>query len=123
MRGSQSLTSFGPASFQHQTTILARHSGAETVGFSAPSVVRLECSLRHSQQFLLLTKIVRLIGPLGYVKKAGLQRIAAHRKLFSSIAATCKHQSFRLPDPSVVSCQHVLVLLDNRRLIIGKVLC
>lgn len=34
------------------------------------SVVRLEGSFRHSLKFLLWTKIVRLNGALGYVKKA-----------------------------------------------------
>ena len=38
--------------------------------FGTASVVRLERSFRHSLKFLLLTKIVRLNGPLGYVKKA-----------------------------------------------------
>jgi hypothetical protein len=38
--------------------------------FSTASVVRLERPFRHSLKSLLLTKIVRLNGPLGYVKKA-----------------------------------------------------
>jgi len=51
VRRSESLSSFGAASLQHQATIFARHARAEAVGFGAPAIVRLKSAFRHSDEF------------------------------------------------------------------------
>jgi hypothetical protein len=71
MRRRQSLTTLCTTSFEHQSAILARHTCPKAMGLCASTVVRLKCSLRHRSKVLLLTKTLRLIGALSYVKKRG----------------------------------------------------
>jgi hypothetical protein len=70
MRRRQALAALGATALDNEAAILGRHPRAEAVRLSAAAIVRLKGSFRHSQQFSIKTKSVRLKAGGLSVKKA-----------------------------------------------------
>ncbi len=69
MRRCQALAPLGAPPLQHEAAILGRHACAKAVCLGAATIVRLKGSFRHSQEFSIKTKSVRLKAGALYVKK------------------------------------------------------
>lgn len=60
MRRRQALAALGAAALDNEAAILGRHARAKAVRLGAAAIGRLKGSFRHSQQFSIKTKSVRL---------------------------------------------------------------
>lgn len=70
MRRRQALAPLSAATLQDQAAILGRHTRPEAMRLGPAAIVRLKGSFRHSQEFSIKTKSVRLTVEESYVKKA-----------------------------------------------------
>ena len=88
MRRRQTLATLRAPPLQHKAAALRGHTSAEAVGLSAPTIVRLECPLRHDcSHFLLQTKRLRLASNEIRVKESGLPKTVFYRLISSPIPA------------------------------------
>ncbi len=70
MRRGQTPATLGPPPLEHQAAALRCHARAEAVSLGAPTIIRLECPLRHNcSNFLLKTKVLRLAANVIRVKE------------------------------------------------------
>ena len=70
MRRGQAPTALGAPPLEYQATALRGHTRAEAVGLGAPTIIWLECPLRHNcSNFLLKTKATRLAANMVCVKE------------------------------------------------------
>jgi hypothetical protein len=93
MRWRQTLAPLCAATLEHQPAILRGHTGAKTMRLGSTTIVRLKCSLRHSQLFSTQVKSVRLTARANYVKKAGAIRAFQVTYKFSTV--TEDHGKYR----------------------------
>jgi len=71
MRRGQTLAALRAPPFEYQATALGGHTRAEAVGLGAPTIIWLECPLRHNcSNFLLKTKAIRLASNAACVKES-----------------------------------------------------
>ena len=70
MRWRQTLAPLGAAALQNEAAILGRHPRAKAMRLGATTIVGLKGSFRHSQEFSIKTKSVRLKANALSVKKA-----------------------------------------------------
>jgi len=71
MRRRQAPASLGAPPLDYQATALRGHTRAEAVGLGAPTIIWLECPLRHNCSiFLLKTKATRLAPNAVCVKES-----------------------------------------------------
>jgi hypothetical protein len=70
MRRRQALAALGAATLQDEAAVFGRHPCAKAVRLGAATIVWLKGSFRHSQEFSIKTKSVRLNGGALYVKKS-----------------------------------------------------
>jgi len=73
MRRGQTPAALGAPPLEYQATALRGHTRAEAVGLGAPTIIWLECPLRHdSSNSLPQTKRLRLAANVICVKETGL---------------------------------------------------
>jgi hypothetical protein len=70
MRRRQTLAPLGAATLQDEAAIFGRHPRPKAMRLGPAAIVRLKGSFRHSQEFSIKTKSVRLTAGEFYVKKA-----------------------------------------------------
>jgi hypothetical protein len=114
MRRRQTLAALCAATLEHQPAILRGHTGAKTMRLGSTTIVRLKCSLRHSQLFSTQVKSVRLTACADYVKKT---RPKLHLKCKPTLAADkddIKHRIYCGEGKrKVKECSKTILFLQN----------